>query len=312
MKVLIVNNTPSAFKAINQSLGDSKVKFILNEKESDAIEDIKIEKPQIVIINWNGKDTDALDTCKKIRRLKPGHYIYVLVIAAREKNAKIGRIIAAGADDFIFKPFGKGDLGLRVNVARKAIKREEALMKSKKKLMKLAKEDPITGLLNRRALLDDALNEIRRASRDSKYTSALMVSLENLNTFIETEGHLKSNALLFEFSKYLKKVCRGYDKLGRFNITRFLIILPNTRVEQAEKLGHRILEGIQNGIPVKDERIEIDSVIGISQLSPEEAASRPGVDDVLANDIHLDSLIKRVEGATDEAVDSKNAIVIYR
>ncbi len=312
MKVLIVNNTESAFKAINHSINDSKIKFVISEKDEDVIDDIKIEKPQIVMINWSGEDIDAYELCKKIRRLKLSIYVYIIVISAREKTNDMSRLITAGADDFIFKPFGKGELALRVAIARKAIKREEALLKSKKKLMKLAKEDPITGLLNRRALLDEALNEMSRASRDKKYISSLMVTIENLNRIIDEDGHVKGNAVLLEFSNYLKKVCRGYDKLGRFNISQFLIFLPDTQVDQAEKLGNRILEGLQEGVTVQHEKVELDSVIGISQLAPKDIARHTGIDDILVNDVLLDSLIKQAESAVEEAKNSNNTMIIYR
>ncbi len=311
MKVLIVNNTQSAFKAINQSINDPKIKYFVSEKASNVIDDIKIEKPQIVLINWTGRDLDAIEICKKIRRLKLSNYVYVIVISAREKESDMDRIIAAGADDFIFKPFGKEDLSLRVAVARKAIKREEALLKSKKKLMKLAKEDPVTGLLNRRSLLDEALNEMRRASRERKFTSALFLDVLNLNGVIKNEGQVKGNALLLEFSKYLKRVCRGYDKLGRYSISQFLIFLPDAEVKQAQKLGQRIIEGLQAGVTVGGIKTEIDCVLGISQMAPEDIAKHTVIDDILVNDVLLDSLIKRAENAMISAKDSNKSIAVF-
>jgi diguanylate cyclase (GGDEF)-like protein len=99
--------------------------------------------------------------------------------------------------------------------------------------MKFAKEDPITGLLNRRALLDEALVEMGRSRRENKFFSAIMISLNNLRDIIERDCALKGNSLLLETAKILRKHCRTYDKIGRYGISQILLLLPDAKVEQA-------------------------------------------------------------------------------
>jgi DNA-binding response OmpR family regulator len=69
-------------------------------------------------------EIDAVDTCRKIRRIKLPRQIYIMVLASREKEKLMPAVIGAGADDFIFRPFGKEELSLRMTMARNSIRKD--------------------------------------------------------------------------------------------------------------------------------------------------------------------------------------------
>jgi|GEM_PF-392137 len=302
MKVLLVNNTKAAYSAINQSLKDANMKFIFSEGIENVIEEIKTQQPQIVIINWSADDIDVESMCKNIKKLKLAKYVYIMVIAAREKEHTMTRVISAGADDFIFKPFGKTELSLRATIAKNTIKREEQISKSKKKLIKFSKEDPVTSLLNRRALLDEAIMEMGRASREGKFFSSIMITVNNLKDIMENEGTLMGNAMLLELSNLIKKHSRSYDKTGRYGISQFLIFLPDTHVEQAEKFAGRITDSLKKKpIKIHDNTIPVNLSLGISEFNPKDVYENSDYDDLLINDLLLDSLIRRTEDAVEKA-----------
>ncbi len=311
MKLLLVNNTKSAFNAINQSINDSSINIIISEGQDNVISEIHSHDPQIVLINWTSDDIDIPGICRKIRRVKSGRYIYIIIIAAREKEKYMTSAIKAGADDFIFKPFGKEELSLRIMLAKNNIKREEQVYKSRKNLIKFAKEDPATNLLNRRALLDEALMEMGRASREQKFFSSIMINVNNLKDIVESGGNVLVNSLLLEISKLLRKQCRSYDKIGRYGISQFLILPPDAHVEQAESFSERLLNKLKKApLKANGKTIDLNLAIGISELNPDRIIMDRNLDEMLTNDMLLDSLIKRTEEAMQKAAE-KGSNAIY-
>ncbi len=305
MKLFLVNRTKNALHAIEKSLKNEKFEISSMSGYEDAVKNIENFDPQIVVINWGKEDYDLAGLCKKIRRIRQVKYIYIIIIASREKQMGVSGILDAGADDFIFRPFGEEELALRVKKARKIILLEDKVVKSKKKLMKLAKEDPLTNLYNRRALLDEALKEMGRSTRESKFLSAILVSLSNFEDISESYGGVVGKAVLMEVGNRLKVTCRPYDKIGRYNITDFLVILPDSGITNAEKVAGRILSSVTDKpLSISKKNIDVSVGIGISEMDPADVTvlKEDHEDDILMNDLLLDSLIKRAEVAAYKAI----------
>lgn len=314
MKVHLVNKTKSAHEAVEQSLKKSNFSISVSTGFENAIDEIQKIYPRIVLINWAKDDSSVADLCNKIRKLKSVKYIYIIIIAARDKQKSLYKIIQAGADDFVFKPFGKDELVIRIDLATKGIKLEDTVEKSKKKLMKLAKEDPLTNLYNRRALYDEALKEMGRASREAKFLASIMLEILNFKDIIEEHGALVSNAVLVELSRMLKRFCRPYDKMGKYSITDFLVLLPDSGQQNAQKVANRILSSIKNKpLKIRGNKVNVEISIGISELDSAHVARNDHADSKLMNDVLLDSLIRRSELAMQKATDKgSNNLEIFK
>ena len=314
MKIFLINSTPNALQAVNKSLENTGFSVESIDGFDGALEGIKDHDADLAIINWGKEDYDIEGLCRRIKRLKNRNYISVLIIAGRDREKEIHRAIDAGADDFIFRPFSGDELAMRVSRARKIILLEEKVSKSKKHLMKLAKEDPLTNLLNRRAILDEALNEMGRAARDRNYISSIMINISNLQSVIEQHGAEESGNVLADISGRMKLSCRPYDKIGRFDLTDFIIILPDAEVKNARKVAERIMKSI-TGKPflVNNEKVHLSLAIGVSEMDPNDVimVQEKHSDDLLMNDLLLDSLIKRsIKGVEKAASKGVNRIEV--
>lgn len=302
MKVHLVDSTKKLFDAIAPSLKDMNVSVSVSINEEEAVAGIHEQSPGIVIVNWSKELTDIEGLCKKIKSIKSNTYIYLMVIAPREMEKKLKALIKAGVNDYLFKPISKDDLSMRIMLAQRTIKLEETSLKSKKKLIRFAKEDPHTGLLNRRALLDEGLKEMGRASREKKNISALMVCTTNFKRIVATYGTELADDVLLEISRRLKEKCRPYDIAGRFTVTDFLVILPDTGVRNAEKVARRIMASISDApFIVRGRKLAVGVSIGIAEMNHREIAENNNIHAHLLNDLLLDSLVKRAEDAMETA-----------
>ncbi len=313
MKILLVNFTKSMVSSVNETFAVIKAKAYIVEKSAEFNKELELIKAQIAIINVKENSLqETRNLIKAARRSKFGKNIYLLVMIP--KNMNFQEVLDAGADDCIFKAFSKDELYLRLTIAQKNLKIKKNLNKAQKNMLKLAKEDPQTNLLNRRALLDNALAEMGRASRDDHFISAILVSIINFKQLITSYGSKTIDDLLLKFSNRLETSCRPYDMIGRLNISDFLVLMPGVTSKNAKTISQRIIEIVANSpyTLANNEKIMIPIAIGIAELDPAEVPKSNKVDDRLMNDLILDSLIRRSEMAMNNASQQgRNNYEIY-
>src|SRR3990172_6508839 len=303
MNLLLVSDLKSFHSAVLNALKNYKVKIITSEEVGNALVEIQKYNINIVLVNWSAGDLNIEELCKKIRKFKHTRYIYVLVLVSREREEYIAGFLEAGANDFVFKPFGKDELISRIRIAEKIIKLEEDMLKNKKRIMKLVKEDPVTGLYNRRSLLDEALKEMGRASREMKFISALIINISYFNELATRYGLPVMEELLHESSRRLKTSCRPYDKIGRYTVSDFLLFLPDSGKLNAENVARRIIASmVKKPFYIKGNKINLALAVGISELDPKEISKNNTVDSNLLNDLILDALIKKADTAVKKAL----------
>ncbi|TFH37848.1 MAG: diguanylate cyclase, partial [Chrysiogenales bacterium] len=289
MNILLVNSNQSLFNAVTSSLKGYKSKISVSEGTDNALVDIQKLSTNVAMINWSRGDFDIDALCRRIRKIKMNKYIYLMVVTARDRENSIAKFLDAGANDFVFKPFGRGELVSRMKIAERTIKREEEVLRDKKKILKLVKEDTITGLLNRRSLLDEILKEMGRAAREMKYISAVMTSITNFKELADIHGMPLMEEVLNECGRRMKTSCRPYDKLGRYTVSDFLLFLPDSGKKNTEKVANRIITSlVKKPFVVNNADLRLSLSIGISDLDPKQIAQNNSVDNNLLNDLILD------------------------
>jgi len=311
MKVYLINHTKTILKPLEDI--SSEFNLDLMGVNTHAIdESLKTITPDLAIINWTDSMQEETNTAiKKFRAAKVPPLI--LLLGTKETTKGLMNGISAGADDYIIMPFTKDELKLKINVLKKYINANRTLIKTKRKLIKYAKEDPVTSVLNRRALLDEMLNEMKRSSRRGDFICSIMINIHNYNELISKLDVKVFDIFLGEFAAKLKKSIRPYDKIGRFDLSRFVIFLPQARNADAQKVAERMIKNIQSQkIKYKGDYIDPHVSIGISELDPEAIKRDDKLDDNITNDLILESFIKRSEFATSNAdKKGKNKIEIY-
>ncbi len=109
-----------------------------------------------------------------------------------------------------------------------------------KKIKLLSNIDPLTKLLNRRAMEEKVNTLIDISKRYEQEISFLMLDLDNFKSINDTYGHRMGDITLTEVSKILEKNCRKSDLISRYGGEEFLICLSNTELHKAYKLAERI------------------------------------------------------------------------
>jgi diguanylate cyclase (GGDEF)-like protein len=132
---------------------------------------------------------------------------------------------------------------LTLNATRRALISELVL---NERLESLSLIDPLTQLLNRRAVNILVPREVARANRLGSRLTFMTIDLNRFRTINVKYGNLEGDMVLGEFAKMLKVVFRGGDLVFRQGGDEFLIVMPDTGEEQSAHPVERLLQNVEN------------------------------------------------------------------
>jgi diguanylate cyclase (GGDEF)-like protein/PAS domain S-box-containing protein len=141
------------------------------------------------------------------------------------------------------------------------------------KLHQMATTDPLTGLANRRKLIEQAEIEIARALRYHDPLSLILIDLDNFKDINDGHGHLVGDQALREIASILASNLRKMDLIGRFGGDEFVVLLPEIDFSQALQAAERIRQSVQAySIQLKGTVIHITASLGLAELSSRAAS----------------------------------------
>jgi two-component system cell cycle response regulator len=121
----------------------------------------------------------------------------------------------------------------------------ESTMADNARLEQLAQTDPLTQLLNRRALTERINAEMERALRYDSTMALLMIDLDHFKSVNDTYGHLVGDDVLRDVAQLLHDTIRTSDIVARYGGEEFLVLLPETDDEGAESFAERIRAAVE-------------------------------------------------------------------
>jgi diguanylate cyclase (GGDEF)-like protein len=159
---------------------------------------------------------------------------------------------------------------LRMKMYRMTHSLEEAVQQAER----LATYDPLTGVLNRRAILPAIDEQINICRRKGLAACVAMLDLDNFKIINDTLGHAAGDIVLKELAQLIEDQIREFDKLGRYGGEEFVLLLPATRLDE----GMSMLERIRREIAatrwhqlVGDLQVTISC--GITEISPSDTTT---------------------------------------
>jgi diguanylate cyclase (GGDEF)-like protein len=100
--------------------------------------------------------------------------------------------------------------------------------------------DGLTGIKTRRFFLEAVQGEWKRASRSGRPFSVVMVDLDKFKEVNDSHGHLEGDLVLARVARLLEQKCRQSNVVARYGGDEFVILMPETGIEQAQILSERL------------------------------------------------------------------------
>ena len=115
----------------------------------------------------------------------------------------------------------------------------------------LSRTDQLTGLFNRRAMVELVTREIAVAKRQSRAASIVCIDLNDFKSANDRFGHQRGDDLLRECSRLMRSCLRTSDTIARVGGDEFVVFLPETSAQQASLLSDRIRAAIDETLDFK-------------------------------------------------------------
>jgi diguanylate cyclase (GGDEF)-like protein len=241
--------------------------------------------PDLLLID--GDDPELAALIKRLRR--DGRFAAMRIIASTRADASVLRV-PEGADDCVAKPYRPVEVLIRVRAqlraaeelarARGAFETLESTIADNRRLMALATTDPLTRVLNRRALADRLAIEMDRARRYASELAILLIDLDFFKRINDTAGHLVGDEVLRQLAARIQAAVRTVDIVARYGGEEFVVILPETSPAGATTFADRLRMGIEaQEFPVGEANLRLTVSIGVSTFPAANVAS---ADDLFA------------------------------
>lgn len=311
-KILIVDDEPSSLHIVNRYLSAAGHQVLLATNGKEALNVLHHEDVKLVITDWVMPEMDGLEFCRAVRSLESTGFVYIIILAAHSDKDLIVQAFETGADDYLSKPFHRGELLARVKAGIRIIDLETNLEKKNRQILKanaemsvlnnklrdMATTDELTGLANRREAWAQFSSLWSLAERHNTALSCLMIDIDEFKNVNDFYGHKAGDIALQETSRLIKQVTRGGDVVCRIGGEEFLILCPHSNAKMAAILAERLRKAVEsNVIRSKISELRFTVSIGVAERTP-----------VMANPDHLLTIADKALYAAKNAGRNKVCI----
>ena len=264
IKLLIVDDDPEdryTYKRMLNQVNGTGWTFLEAETGDQGLELCKKEEPDCIILDYIMPDIDGLEFMVQMKNQSLNAPVIMLTGQGDETVAVLA--MKEGAANYLVKSIltpasfkqailnciqpnhlndsEPGDFNHEVDTGnsgtlldnKKKVELISEIQTLTKKLEAASAIDPITGLPNRKNMLDKMRHEKCRFERNGNCFSLIMADIDNFNNLSNSCGSETGNDILAQIGRLLDQNCRAQDVVGHWGNERFLILLPETGMDGA-------------------------------------------------------------------------------
>ncbi len=231
LKILVADDSPVYRKLVEQSLRQEHYEVLFARNGREAMDRFAEHQPDLVITDWTMPDISGIELCQRVRHDFQQSYAYIILLTSHTDKEQVIEGLAAGADDYLTKPFHPGELQARVRVGYRIIDLHRQIKAKNRELEEMALTDPLTGLPNRRAIEAWATRQLSAAARHDFPIWVVMADLDHFKTINDSYGHDAGDTVLKNFAEILKSNTRQSNICGRMGGEEFLVLLTHVERE---------------------------------------------------------------------------------
>jgi diguanylate cyclase (GGDEF)-like protein len=246
VQILVIEDDPVIRKLLARLLDASGYQPTICDSAEAGIDEYRRAFYPLVLLDLFLPRMSGFEFCRWLRRQPEGDRSFVLIGTASREPKDLHRILDAGADDYLGKPY-KADLltvrlavaeqHLKVRAARKQLEIE--LRQERERLAYLATRDPLTKLFNRAQFAAEVETAVDEA-RDGPPGAVLYLDLDNFKIVNDTLGHAGGDRLLVQIAYQLRNAIRAHDAAARFGGDEFVVLQKNITLAEAKLTAERI------------------------------------------------------------------------
>ncbi|MDF2900946.1 MAG: response regulator receiver modulated diguanylate cyclase, partial [Phenylobacterium sp.] len=255
----------------------------------------------LIIVNATARSFDGLRFAAQLRSDEATRHLPILAIVDFDERPRLVKALEIGVNDILAKPIDPQELAARARTQIRRKRYTDYLRDNLDHSLELAVTDQLTGLHNRRYMNGQLEALVKRASRGGDAVACLLIDIDHFKKINDGYGHDVGDEVLREFAVRLASNVRAIDLPCRYGGEEFVVVMPDTKIEDAERIAERIRLHVA-GSPFRvmggAELLTVTISIGVAATLGE--ADRPEV------------LLKRADEAVYEAKASGRNKVVAR
>jgi diguanylate cyclase len=273
LTVMMIDDEPMLTEVIGTYLEDAGYRHCVGINDATvALQKVRELNPALVLLDLVMPGVSGFEILQALRQDEHLRYTPVIVLtAASDPDTKL-KALSIGATEFLAKPVDPSELVLRV--------RNSLVLKVYQD--RLANSDPVTGLPNRRVLMERLRGILAHAPADSSKVGLLHLRLDRLQQLQATLGQSAGDELLRAAAMRMRGRTRSDEDgaraltpspslLCRLDGDEFLVLLPNLQdPEVCVGVARRLLQCLAEPFRVGNDRISVSPSVGIA-LAPDDA-----------------------------------------
>jgi len=280
--ILIVDDRKENLIALSAVLEDVDADIIQASSGGEALGLLLEYNFALVLLDVQMPEMDGYEVANIMSQSPSTQNIPIIFLTAISKDEQnIIKGYTSGAVDFITKPLNTEILLSKVGIfLRLWSQNNELLLLSLKyqgamkeleaqrdELKEMTIKDYLTGLYQRRVFDELLIKEISQSVRHNTYLSLAMLDLDYFKKVNDTYGHSVGDEVLVKVSAVFMDLVRGSDIVSRYGGEEFVILMPDTHLNDAVKSCERIRSSIENLKFETDKgKLEVTISIGVAEF----------------------------------------------
>lgn len=264
-KVLVIDDDPTSLHLIAEILEPVGYDLTFGSSGDDAF--ARVDKTiDLILLDYHLPEENGIEICERLKQDPELKDIPVIFITANQDGLLEAEGFAAGAVDFITKPYSAAVMKARV-------KTHVALKRQTDKLVEITRIDELTRVFNRRYVFDVGEREFNRALRIDSELCVMVMDIDFFKRVNDQYGHNMGDRALQAFAKTVAERVRNTDVFGRIGGEEFVVVLPDTSVQDALSFGETLLSIVRHiALPTTDDKtLNITVSIGLAAREPQDA-----------------------------------------
>ncbi len=270
--ILIIDDNPSNIDFLLGLLTEYDISAAVDGER--ALDQIAQEIPDLILLDVSMPGMDGYEVCSILKSDPKTKDIPVLFLSANTDAESIVKGFDVGGVDYITKPYRPREVLARVETHLK-------MKQLRDKLEKMAYEDPLTGIANRRRFFEKANNLFNKIKLENFPLYLFAVDIDKFKDINDTFGHAVGDEVIRVFVELVKKELGKDDCFARFGGDEFVIMMMKMSKEKALNIVKKIQENISKTHLLLGSTVSFTVSMGMAEVE--------------YSDDNIDTVIKRAD-----------------
>jgi diguanylate cyclase (GGDEF)-like protein len=262
--ILIVDDQEANVQLLEKMLNKAGYRHITSTMDPHIVCTLHRDNHyDLILLDLQMPGMNGFQVMEGLKAIETKGYVPILVITAHSIHKQLA--LASGAKDFISKPFDLLEIKTRIHNMLEVRLLYTKLEDSNRVLESLALHDALTGLPNRRLLMDRLALAIAHARRNKSTMALMYLDLDGFKQINDTLGHDTGDTLLNMIAARLVAAVRQEDTVARLGGDEFVIVLRElNHADSVDRLVSKVILAISQPYSILGGNVSVTASAGVA------------------------------------------------